>query len=43
MDISCDIIRDVLPLYAEDLVSDATRQMVEDHLCGCDPCLKQLG
>lgn len=43
MDISCDIIRDLLPLYAEDLVSDATRELVDDHLCGCDPCTKQLG
>ena len=43
MDISCDIIRDVLPLYAEDLVSDATRQMVDEHLCSCDSCTKALG
>lgn len=43
MDISCDIIRDILPLYAEDLVSDATRALVDDHLCTCDPCTRQLG
>lgn len=43
MDVSCDIIRDVLPLYAEDLVSDATREMVDEHLCSCDGCMKQLG
>lgn len=43
MDISCDIIRDLLPLYAEDLVSDDSRKLVDEHLCTCDPCTKQLG
>lgn len=43
MDISCDIIRDLLPLYAEDLVSPDSRKLVDDHLCTCDPCTKQLG
>ena len=43
MDISCDVIRDILPLYAEGLVSDATKELVDDHLCGCDPCTEQLG
>lgn len=43
MDISCDIIRDVLPLYAEDMVSNATREMVDEHLCKCDDCTRELG
>ena len=43
MDISCDIIRDLLPLYAEDLVSEDSRRLVDEHLCTCDPCTKQLG
>lgn len=43
MDISCDIIRDLLPLYAENLVSEDSRKLVDDHLCTCDPCTKQLG
>lgn len=38
MDISCDIIRDLLPLYAEDMVSHDSRILVEKHLCNCDPC-----
>lgn len=42
MNISCDIIRDVLPLYAEDLASQATRDMVDGHLCGCEGCSKEL-
>ena len=43
MNISCDIIRDILPLYAEDMVSPATRELVDTHLCGCDACTKVLG
>ena len=43
MKVSCDIIKDVLPLYAEDMVSNATRDMVDEHLCECDDCTKELG
>ena len=43
MNVSCDIIRDLLPLYAEDMVSQASRDMVDEHLCGCDACVKELG
>lgn len=42
MDISCDIIRDLLPLYAEDLVSEDSKKLVDEHLCECDPCTKEL-
>ena len=43
MKITCDIIRDLLPLYAEDMVSQDSKQLVDDHLCGCDECMKVLG
>lgn len=43
MEISCDIIRDLLPLYAEDMVSLDSRNLVDDHLCRCDACTKALG
>lgn len=42
MKISCDVIRDLLPLYAEDMVSEDSKQLVDEHLCQCDPCTKQL-
>lgn len=42
MKISCDIIRDILPLYAEDMVSDATKEMVNEHLCECEACASEL-
>ncbi len=43
MKITCDIIRDLLPLYAEDLVSEDSKQLVEEHLQDCEPCTRQLG
>ena len=43
MEITCNIIRDLLPLYAEDMVSQDSKKMVDDHLCGCDACTKELG
>lgn len=43
MVISCDIIRDLLPLYAEDMTSPDSNKLVDEHLCTCDACTKQLG
>lgn len=43
MDISCNIIRDLLPLYAEGLTSQDSNALVEGHLCVCDACTRQLG
>ena len=34
----CNIIRDILPLYAEDMVSDDTISFVEEHLQACAEC-----
>lgn len=42
MNISCDIIRDILPLYAEDMTSEATKELVQTHLCDCESCTKEL-
>lgn len=39
--ISCDIIKDVLPLYLDGVVSEDTREMVEEHLCSCDSCRRE--
>ncbi len=40
--ISCEIVRDLLPLYADDAVSDASRALVEAHLEACENCRKVL-
>lgn len=42
MNIECDVIRDILPLYAEDMVSDKTRQLVDEHIYECADCEKLL-
>ena len=34
----CNVIRDLLPLYAENLVSDESRQIIEEHLAICEDC-----
>lgn len=36
----CKIVEDLLPLYAEDLVSPETKAYVENHCAGCECCEK---
>ena len=38
----CNIIRDILPLYAEDMVSADTSAFVEEHLDTCADCRAEL-
>ena len=40
--INCNIITDVLPLYVDDVVSDETKEMVEEHLKDCEECNKEF-
>ena len=40
MKISCNIIEDLLPLYVDDMVSEDSRQLVEEHLKECPACRK---
>ncbi|RSD27792.1 zf-HC2 domain-containing protein [Mesobacillus subterraneus] len=42
MKISCNMIRDILPLYVEDMASQDTRDLVEEHIASCENCKKQL-
>ena len=42
MKLSCDIIRDLLPLYAEELASADSAGAVEEHLCACEGCRAEL-
>lgn len=37
----CNIIRDLLPLYVEQMVSTDTAEYVEEHLKGCRECLQE--
>ena len=39
-DIDCNVIIDLLPLYKEEICSEETKELVEEHLSGCDSCRK---
>lgn len=41
-ELSCDVIRDLLPSYAEGLASQETTEAVERHLKDCDKCKKLM-
>lgn len=38
----CSIVRDILPLYLENMVSDETGAYVKEHLKGCPECTAEL-
>lgn len=40
--VSCEIIKDMLPLYYDDVCSDDSKRMVEEHLVGCHSCKIEL-
>lgn len=40
MKMSCNIIEDLLPLYVDDMVSEDSRKLVEEHLKECPVCRK---
>lgn len=40
--ITCDIIRDLIPAYVDDICSDSTRNCVEEHVSNCKECREML-
>ncbi len=42
MKLSCDVIRDLLPLYADRTASADTAALVEEHLASCPACREEL-
>lgn len=42
MNMTCDVIRDLLPLYADEVCSEASKALVEEHLQGCGACTEEL-
>lgn len=42
MNMICDVIRDLLPLYADEVCSEASKEIVETHLETCETCRKEL-
>lgn len=41
-EMNCEIIRDLLPLYADEVISEESRALVEAHLQGCASCSREL-
>lgn len=42
MKLSCNVIRDLLPLYAENMTSQDSSALVEEHLSSCPECSHRL-
>ena len=42
MNNTCEIVRDLLPLYVDSVCSDASRALVEEHIAGCRDCMRSL-
>lgn len=40
-EIKCTVIQDILPLYVDEVVSDDTKKIVEEHLQLCESCQKE--
>ena len=38
MNMDCEVIRDLLPLYADDVCSEGSKKIVEEHLPECPEC-----
>ena len=42
MNKDCSIVQDLLPLYAEDMLREETKEYVDGHLAQCAPCRAEL-
>ena len=42
MKVTCDVIKDLLPLYLEDLASEDSRKLIEGHIETCTNCKVEL-
>ena len=42
MNKNCEVIRDLLPLYADDVCSGRSRELIEEHLQECPDCSAML-
>lgn len=38
----CNVIKDLLPLYADEVCSEDSRGIVEEHIASCDECRNEL-
>ena len=42
MKLPCSVVRDLLPLYAENMIETETRTLVDEHLAECPECREKL-
>jgi len=42
MKVTCEIVRDLLPLYIDDLCSNDSKSTIEEHITICDSCRSEL-
>jgi len=42
MKVTCEVIRDLLPLYLDGVCSQDSRQLVKEHLETCESCRREL-
>lgn len=42
MNLPCAVVRDLLPVYAENMVEAETAEYIKEHLAGCPACQKRL-
>jgi len=42
MRLSCEVIRDLLPLYYDEVCSKESSSLIEEHLVDCPQCLDEL-
>ncbi|WP_296114390.1 zf-HC2 domain-containing protein [uncultured Anaerococcus sp.] len=40
MKYECDIVKDLMPLYVDDVLSENSKKFVEDHINSCESCKK---
>ena len=37
-ELACEIVKDLLPLYVDEMVSDVSKKSIESHLENCTEC-----
>lgn len=42
MKLTCEVIRDLLPLYHDGVCSNESKMIVDEHLAGCEGCKADL-
>jgi len=42
MNKECNVVRDLIPLYVENMISEDTKEFVDKHVAGCESCAQFL-